>query len=241
MEFYVTEDPIIKCSNCGQKNKISIDDLDYDSYFIGKYNMGERFEHVFGYEGICGCCGTRFSFSIKGDEYPVGALEYQYSEADGCEIVFEPAIAVNYIGYDIPEEYEDIIASSVGELIEQIRRDYSVVYQITSRQFEELVAELFVEKGYDVTLTPARNDGGKDIIAKRNDDGIPICLYIECKQYDINNPVGVSIVRSASGVRAHDKVNKAIIVTTSRFTRGAFKYANEENHLIQLMSLNELL
>lgn len=57
------------------------------------------------------------------------------------------------------------------------------------------------------------------------------------KQYDPNNPVGVSIVRVVAGVHHHDKV---IVVTTSRFTKGAFKFAQEEQYLIQLMDLNDL-
>ena len=241
MEFEIIEDPVVQCSRCKTQYRIPKNSLDYDNYCVGEFGMGARYEHDFRFEGVCENCTSRFSFVIKANEYPVGAFEYQDSEAYGCEIIYEPRISINCIDFDLPDGYKIWIAEDVGQLIEQIRRDYSVAHRISSRKFEEIVAELFTRKGYDVTLTPPQKDGGKDIIARRNDDGIPICLYVECKQYDNDNPVGVSIVRSASGVRAHDKVNKAIIVTTSRFTRGAFKYANEEEHLIQLMSLEELL
>lgn len=241
MELYLQEDPIIQCSCCGKQYQISKDNLDYEISFVGEFGMGARYEHNFRFDGFCEACESQFSFVLKGNEYPNGAFEYQANEADGCNIIREPALIINYIDYDILAEYEDYIAADVGELIEYIKFNPSIAHKISSRQFEELVAELFSRKGYDVTLTPPRNDGGKDIIARKNDDGISICLYIECKQYDKSNPVGVNIVRSASGVRAHDKINKAIIVTTSRFTRGAFKYAKAEEHLIQLMSLDELL
>lgn len=241
MEFAITQDPIIRCECCGAQQRIPCEDLDYENFYVGEYGMGPRWEHYFQYDGICGECGSSFTFVLKGDEYPEGSLEYQSHQTSGCDFVFAPDITINYVNYYVPDEYESRIAYDVNWLIEQIKRNYSVAYQITSRQFEEIVAELFVRKGYKVTLTPPQKDGGKDIIAKRNDDGIPICLYVECKQYDADNPVGVSIVRSAAGVRAHDKVNKAIIVTTSRFTRDAFRFANEEEHLIQLMSLEELL
>ena len=241
MRFEILEDPIIQCLNCGKHMRIPKEDLDYDVFFIGEFGMGPCYEHVFQFEGNCDNCGTQFSFALKGNEYPVGAFDNQYSEVYECKLVFNPPLSVNYIDYDIPASYEKRISEDVRELIDQIKADPSLVYEITSRKFEELVAELFSRKGYDVTLTPAQKDGGKDIIAKRNNDGIPICLYIECKKYDIDNPVGVGIVRSASGVREHDKVNKAIIVTTSRFTRGAFEFAKEEKHMIQLMGLDELL
>ena len=72
-------------------------------------------------------------------------------------------------------------------------------------------------------------------------NGVSICLYIECKHYAPNDPVGVGILRSAAGVRSHDRVNKAILLTTSRFIRGAFRFVAEEKHLIQLKGLDALL
>lgn len=241
MIFKIIDDPIIRCECCGTQYKIPKEAFEYDNSYIGEFGMGERYEHVFYFEGTCGDCGKHYSITLNGSEYPAGAFEYQTSKVNGCEIIFEPRLSVNYIEYYIPDEYENWVAEDMGELIEQIKADPIVVRKITPRKFEELVAELFARKGYEVTLTPAQKDGGKDIIARRNDDGIPICLYIECKHYDVNNPVGVNIVRSACGLREHDKVNKAIVVTTSRFTKGAFEYANEEEHLIQLMSLDDLL
>lgn len=204
---------------------------------MGEFGMGARVEHDFTCEDYyCDYCNSRISFCIRVFEYPVGAIEYTDYEATGCEVEYTPEI--DYYDFDIPEEYEEYIADDVIRLIEQIKIDPS---SITDREFEELVAKVFNRNGYNVELTPAIKDGGKDVIATKNVNGIPICLYIECKRYDINNPVGVSIVRSAAGVRDHDRVNKAIIVTTSRFTRGAFSFANEDKHMIQLMDLNDLL
>ena len=66
MELYLTDDPIIQCSNCGQQYKISRDDLDYDNYFIGEFGMGARFEHDFRFEGTCRHCGSQFFFTLSG-------------------------------------------------------------------------------------------------------------------------------------------------------------------------------
>ena len=40
---------------------------------------------------------------------------------------------------------------------------------MSPRGFEELVAEMLSRLGYEVTLTPASRDGGKDIYAARRD------------------------------------------------------------------------
>ena len=231
---------IIRCSQCGEEYSINTDYLDEDVDFIGEGGMGAQYQHTFSGELECEHCGQYMTFRLIGYEYPIGAKEFQDSEAEGCDIIEEPDLEMEY-DFDIPEEYEEWIADNVADLIEQIKRDRSVIYKISDRKFEELVAAVFERNGYNVELTPAIKDGGKDVIATRNVNGVPICLYIECKHYDPSDPVGVGIVRSAAGVRSHDRVNKAIIVTTSRFTRGASKFAAEEQHLIQLMGLDDLL
>jgi restriction system protein len=44
---------------------------------------------------------------------------------------------------------------------------------------------------------------------------------IECKRYDPENKVGVSLVRALYGVKVHENATKAILATTSSFTAGA--------------------
>jgi HJR/Mrr/RecB family endonuclease len=46
-------------------------------------------------------------------------------------------------------------------------------------------------------------------------------LLIECKRYAGDNKVGVSFVRSLYGVKIHDGATKAILATTSTFTKAA--------------------
>ena len=90
-------------------------------------------------------------------------------------------------------------------------------------------------------LTPETRDGGCDIIATKSIGGIPFMLLVECKRYAKGNPVGVSLVRSLLGVQEDRKANKAILVTTSRFTKEAKDFANRQQHLISLMDINDLI
>lgn len=239
----LTDDPLIHCTACGARYSINKEMLDYDISYIGEGSMGSQTEHDFFFDDVCKQCGQQMWFKLYAIEYPTGAWDYQDHESAGCSIDYEPTIEIEYDTYEfnVPTEYERWAYDNVSDLIEIIKRDSSVIYDITDREFEELVAEVFYRNGFTVELTPPKRDGGKDVIATRNVDGVPVCFYIECKHFGAEHAVGVGIVRSLAGVRAHDRVNKGIIVTTSKFTSVARRFAEEEKHLIQLMDLGDLL
>lgn len=99
------------------------------------------------------------------------------------------------------------------------------VFQLSSRRFEELVAELFERRGYDVTLTSNTRDGGRDIHAVRNDDFGSFLFLVEAKRYAPHQAVGVEIVRSLHGVTQLEQATAGIVVTTSRFSKPARELA----------------
>lgn len=107
------------------------------------------------------------------------------------------------------------------ELIRYLAQHPERMRDLAPRSFEELVAELFRNRGYTVELTPRTRDGGLDIIAiERNDLGAALTL-IECKRYSEENRVGVDIVRGLYGVVEQRRATRGIIATTSYFTRDA--------------------
>jgi HJR/Mrr/RecB family endonuclease len=105
-------------------------------------------------------------------------------------------------------------------LIEQIYRSPEQLKVLDHRRFEELVAELFHGFGYEVELTQRTRDGGKDIIAIRQQE-VDVKFLIECKRPDPGNPVAVSTVRELYGVKVSEGATKAILATTTYFTRDA--------------------
>jgi len=125
----------------------------------------------------------------------------------------------------------------VNEAIMQMARlDPDIVYQLPPRRFEEISAELFTRLGYEVTLTPASNEGGKDlIIVKRTDLGTML-TFVECKRHLPGTPVGVEIVRTLNGVVEEGRATSGIVLTSSRFTRGA---RIEQRKLEYRMSLKD--
>lgn len=94
------------------------------------------------------------------------------------------------------------------------------LFHLSSRQFEELVAEIWRRFGYLIELTARTRDGGRDIIAIKQAEA-SLRILIECKRYKMSNRVDVGIARSLYGVKIHEGASKAILATTSRFTQAA--------------------
>jgi restriction system protein len=87
------------------------------------------------------------------------------------------------------------------------------------RQFEILVELLYERMGYETTLTPYTNDGGKDIIAVSNQVGRKEIIYIECK--NSSKGIGPKIIRALVGIVTNDRATKGVVVSSSYFTRQA--------------------
>lgn len=120
------------------------------------------------------------------------------------------------------------------ELIRFLSQQPDRMRDLTPRKYEELIAELFKDKGYDVELTPSSGDGGKDIICTHHDMAGSMLVYVECKSYSPDRSVGVEIVRGLHGVVTSDRATKGVIATTSRFTKGARDFHARNQYKLSL-------
>ncbi len=108
-----------------------------------------------------------------------------------------------------------------------IRRDPRLMRNISPRNFELLIAEILDGLGYsEIIVTPQSKDGGIDIYATKEVDGIPIIFAFECKRYAQANRIGVDIARLLLGAVTDNSQNPSIgvLVTTSYFTSGALTF-----------------
>lgn len=121
-----------------------------------------------------------------------------------------------------------------------IRENPNLLSEISPRQFEELVAEVLILSGYNTTLTGGSRDKGVDIIASRSDPFGEITSVIECKHYSIEHPVGVSTVRALNAAKQYENANRAVLVTSSRFTSEARELASKLPDL-ELIDREQLL
>jgi HJR/Mrr/RecB family endonuclease len=123
----------------------------------------------------------------------------------------------------IPVRKEDLLLVDTvdRQLLEELRRHPEKLHELTPRRFEEVVAHLIENMGYEVELTRYSKDDGVDIFALRRDGLSPILTVIDCKKYSENRPIGVSLIRTLAGLRQQHKANVGMIATTARFTQDA--------------------
>ena len=111
---------------------------------------------------------------------------------------------------------------------------------MSSRQFEEVVAELFDKEGYQVTITQATRDGGKDLIILEQKRIGNFIIYVECKNYGTSYPIGVRIVRELYGAVTADRATAGVLVTSSYFSTPAKKFTEKVKSQLSLIDYNDL-
>lgn len=138
----------------------------------------------------------------------------------------------------------EIISTFSPAIIKLLADNPKLLYQISDRDFERLIAEIFALKGFEVELTAQTRDGGKDIIAFYRDQlGFKTKYIVECKRYAWHNPVDISIVQRLEGVRHSLDAHKGILATTSRFTQPAIDWAKIERNVwnLELKAYNDIV
>lgn len=128
-------------------------------------------------------------------------------------------------------DHKDLLIKGVSilsnALLNKIKKDKKLLYQIHPRIFEELVAEIFSSVGFSVELTKRSRDGGKDIVAIKYDLGIPSRWVIECKRFINKNKIDIKLVRELFGVKQAGNYQQAVLVTTSSFTKPALDFERQ--------------
>lgn len=134
-----------------------------------------------------------------------------------------------------------VIITDMDDAIKKYFKKYpEKLYEINPRKFEELIASIFKDLGFDVELTKATKDGGRDIIASIKNSVTNFLAYIECKRYAPDNKVDVGIIRNVAGVHYLRKPSKSIIVTTSFFTKDAQEEAKLIENQLDLKDFNDI-
>ncbi|HKV39549.1 MAG TPA: restriction endonuclease, partial [Blastocatellia bacterium] len=115
------------------------------------------------------------------------------------------------------------------------------VYNLTPRQFEEVIARLLEDRGFTVEVTQRTRDGGKDILAYLDTVvGRMLCL-VEAKRYGRGKSVGVELVRNLYGTLCDYRASSAMLVTTSRFSTDAKVFQNRHPYELSLRDYADLV
>lgn len=136
-----------------------------------------------------------------------------------------------------------ITLSPVNDMVlKYLSENPEALYQLTGREFEEVMAEIYSKLGYNVELTKKTRDGGKDIIIREPGILGDFIYYVECKKNAAKRHIGVGLVKNLVGTVDADRVNGGILATTSYFTPDARKFVtdNKYDYQIQMHDYNKI-
>lgn len=141
----------------------------------------------------------------------------------------------------IPQPIVEDISIINTSLLTKVAHDPNLIHKCTPRQFEEIVCEMLNKKGYKVNLTNQTRDGGKDIIIVENNLLGSFLVYVECKHYSPERPIGVNLVRELYGTISADEATAGLLITSSYFSKDAINFKNKVKHRISLMDYVQLI
>jgi restriction system protein len=160
------------------------------------------------------------------------------------------AVARDAKGNELPlgsaaRQHLDASVNEVSDaLIAELAAKPELLYDLPSRRFEELVAELYRRRGFEATLTPASGDEGVDVYVVSNEDVGRTLWVVQAKRYAAHNKIGAGVVRELLGTVEAKNASAGLIVTTSFFEPGAVRMEQQFEFRIGLrdyFSLQDML
>lgn len=134
-----------------------------------------------------------------------------------------------------------IIVNANHDLLTSLKKQPLSIRKLTPREFEELLADLLRDMGWDVELTKQTRDGGSDILAYLNTEvGRLLCL-VEAKHYREDRKIGVDLVRTLYGTLCDAQANSAMLVTTSSFTSDARNFQQKHQYQLTLREYSDVV
>jgi tetratricopeptide (TPR) repeat protein len=108
--------------------------------------------------------------------------------------------------------------------------------QFSWSAFEQLIANLYEQQGYETTVTPGSNDRGVDVWAENDLERVAI----QVKQFAEGNVVGRPVIQKLESTLARGDADRIVIITSSTFANTAKQYAAESTN-VELIDGDELI
>jgi hypothetical protein len=163
--------------------------------------------------------GTEISGTATAVISPDGTVDYRNitAERDLGESDFDPDLTDEDI-YRDDSLKPSLITDPIQEIKRYLAKHPEKIYNLNPRRFEELIAAILKDFGFDTELTPATRDGGRDIYAYVRNAVTSFLMFVECKRWASHRKVGIDVVQRVHGAAKAGGANKAMIVTSSFFT-----------------------
>lgn len=128
-----------------------------------------------------------------------------------------------------------------AEVVRHLHNKPELMYDMDPRRFEQLIAHLMEDMGYEIELTPETHDGGRDILAVLKVPAGEILTIVECKRYRADRRVGIDIVeRFLYTIDRKDNASCGLIATTSFFSEDALEREREHKWRLALKDFNSI-
>ncbi|MGB6330487.1 MAG: restriction endonuclease [Candidatus Sulfotelmatobacter sp.] len=152
-----------------------------------------------------------------------GGCQFCVAEEEKRQAKWKAYQAAEQHRKEIKEVADALRASELSALRKRWLARAELYLQMAPRQFENAIAELFRNLGYEVRQTPYSNDRGKDAIALKDDKK----FLIECKRYDAMNTIGRRELQIFVAAMKEENAQGGFYINTSRFASTAAEYAKQ--------------
>lgn len=127
------------------------------------------------------------------------------------------------------------------DLKRRLAEDPELLRTVGWKKFEDIIAELLHDQGYEVTQVPNGKDTGVDIFAAQDGRLGKFLYLVQCKNYAEHRSVGLPVVDRLYGRVRFEHANAGMIATTSsRFTSRAQAFADTVPYEMSLKAFGDL-
>ncbi|MFC4712959.1 restriction endonuclease [Planococcus dechangensis] len=148
-------------------------------------------------------------------------------------IAMAEPLLIGIVGLFVVGSY--VLALTVNVIRKQKLKKSGIleVDKMKGKEFEEYLRVLFIERGYQVRLTPATGDYGADLVLSQNGRK----TIVQAKRYKKN--VGIKAVQEIASAKQHYRADECWVVTNSGYTEPARKLA--QSNQVQLVDRTLLM
>jgi HJR/Mrr/RecB family endonuclease len=174
---------------------------------------------------ICKFCGWAEASCVHSSEDYRGTYETEMF-SNGCLQT-----------YNINER-----SAPIQFIINELEREPSQIYKLDPRKVEEIVAQAYLELGYETILTSYQGDGGIDVFVSNGKR----LAGVQVKRFREDRKITVKEIREIIGALVVSQVQakSGIFITTSDYQSGCHglaERASEVGHNIELKTTDELI
>lgn len=231
----------------GRRNRRSFTSalpLDSGPFYLNVIDLFIPWANVIFATGWDGSRETRSEFELRHNSERYWERQEIRKSQEGRRVIDEwaardPRIAVLEKPFDLDQlgvairrwtVPDTLILDHKARLLQPVNEEIAMIFSrhpelmlsMDPRKFEEFIAFVFKNHGFETELTAATRDGGYDIRAVRADRANEVML-IEVKRYASHRGVGVGVIRALYGVKHLLQANKVALVTSSFVSRDARK------------------